>query len=167
MAKQTQTKEPKAASTRSFAAAAEEAPDRPTILPALDFGKDKLAVVSYLVEFQEAEGRPTEWEDKINGGMAQGYAINVRVLDVLKAPEGDAAWSALGEDRSLMFRDDPKTTLAAGVFNAYKKNGNTLLGLRARITTRSYKHERFGQTRAYDVVPVHDTNDDAPTAGLA
>lgn len=151
---------------KSFAQAAQEAKDRPTILPKLTFGADKLAVVSYEVEFLEPEPREIEFEDKLadeEGIMAKGYAINLRVVRTVKAPEGDDAWGAQGEDRSLVFRDDPNNSLTNGIMNAFKKNGNTLLGLRVKLGTRVYRHEKWGPSRAYDVLPVSREDDDSET----
>lgn len=145
---------------------AKQAPKRPEIFDKLRFGSSKEAEGSYDIQFCEPRPRTIEFEDQYaepdpeTGEQPRGeaWAIACDVLDVKEFNDARP-----GERRSLILRkpdagkDGEKKyhSLTQSILNIYNEKGS-LQGVKVRVATTNYNHDRHGKTRRYEVLVLGD-----------
>jgi hypothetical protein len=165
-----------------FVQAAQSAPDRPDIFPALKFGAERLAIGSYQVRVLE-NPHTIKFPDKTQGKggdgkypVVEGWSIPVVVTKVVgyeDSEDDQELAQAIGRGekprRAILCRkptvEDGKEKvhgLTRGMFNQAKRNGNELKGLELIVGTRVYEHENYGKTRGYDVYAIGEEQPDLP-----
>lgn len=139
--------------TTSWGEISKEAKNRPTVLPNLTFGENKVAEGVNTVRFLESEPREIEYTDKRTKTKKQAYAINVQLISSTFGSQAPGRYSL------VMNGKEPGKELhglTAGVGKVADEAGGDLQGICADIITRNYDHKDHGETRGYTVVAIKD-----------